>query len=83
MTRTTNIALIGAGLLITWFMAMDADFRDSADTALQQEQREWMQAIQTCHRAYGPSTAPEYDDEGRLVCVGKRGQKHPLLAAAK
>lgn len=80
--RLTNIVLV-AGILATWFLMQDSDYRNDADTALQQERREWMQAIQTCHRAYGPATAPEYDDLGNLMCLGKRGQKHPVIASSK
>lgn len=79
--RATNIALL-AGILATWFLVMDSDYRNEADTALQQEQRDYMQAIQTCHRAYGPSTAPEYTDDGRLICIGKRGQRHGEVKVA-
>jgi len=43
------------------------------ETAAEQERREWMHAVQTCHKAYGPSTQPAYDDRGHLVCVSRRG----------
>ena len=45
------------------------------DSAAAQERRMWMQAVSHCHRAFGPQTAPEYDDQDRLICVGKRGQR--------
>ena len=80
--RLTNSAIL-VGILAIWFLVMDTDYRNEADNALIQEQREWMHAIQTCHRAYGPSTAPEYDEHQNLVCLGKRGQKHPLIASSK
>jgi len=80
--RLTNIALL-VGLLVTWFLVMDSDYRNDADTALQQERREYMQAIQFCHRTAGPQTAPEYTEENRLVCVGKRGQRHNEVRLAK
>lgn len=50
----------------------DTDFAAMA----QQDQRNWQQAVQFCHRAFGPQTAPEYDERDQLVCVGKRGQRH-------
>ena len=73
--RLTNIALF-VGILATWFLVMDSDYRNGADSAVQQEQREYMQAVQFCHRSFGPATAPEYTDDGKLVCVGKRGQRY-------
>lgn len=48
---------------------------DDFDAMAAQERRMWMQAVQHCHRSFGPQTAPEYDDQDRLVCVGKRGQR--------
>lgn len=56
-----------------------ADF----DTAAAQERREWMQAVAHCHRAFGPQTAPEYDDHDHLICVGKRGQRMAAVPASK
>ena len=53
-----------------------ADF----DGLAMREHRDWMQAVAHCHRAFGPQTAPEYDDSNRLVCVGKRGQRHIQVA---
>jgi hypothetical protein len=50
------------------------------DTLAQQDQRDWLQAVQFCHRAFGPQTAPEYDHNDKLVCVGKRGQRHIEVA---
>lgn len=50
------------------------------DALALQEQRDWLQAVQFCHRAFGPQTAPEYDSQNRLVCVGKRGQRHIEVA---
>lgn len=82
MSRLTFPAIV-LGLIATWFLAMDSDYRDSADTALQQEQRDYMQAIQTCHQAFGPSTAPEYTDDNRLVCIGRKGQRHGEVKVAK
>lgn len=76
--RLTNIALF-VGILCTWFLVMDSDYRADADTALQQERREWMQAVQFCHKTAGPQTQPEYSDDGKLICVGKRGQKHHVV----
>lgn len=50
------------------------------DSAAAQERRMWAQAVAHCHRTFGPQTAPEYDHDDRLICVGKRGQR---LAAIK
>ena len=73
--RLTNIALF-VGILCTWFLVMDSDYRADADSSVQQEQREYMQAIQFCHRSYGQQTAPEYTDDWRLICVGRKGQRY-------
>lgn len=47
------------------------------------ERREWMTAISVCHRSYGPSTQPEYRDDGMLVCVSRRGEVLPYRVASK
>lgn len=70
--RMFNTALFVLAL-IAWLFVMDSD--NTAEQAMDAERREWMQAIQHCHRSYGPQTAPEYDDQDRLICVGKRGQR--------
>ncbi len=71
--RMFNTALFVLAL-IAWLFVMDSDYE--AETALDAERREWMQAIQFCHRTAGPQTQPEYDERGTLICVGKRGQRH-------
>jgi hypothetical protein len=48
-----------------------------------QERREWMQAIQYCHRTAGPQTAPEYTDDNKLVCIGRKGQRHNEVRLTK
>jgi len=78
--RMFNTALFVLAL-IAWLFVMDSDYE--AETALDAERREWMQAIQFCHRTAGPQTAPEFDDRGRLVCTGKRGQRHNEVRLAK
>lgn len=63
--------------VLTGYIAMahlDAQPTDY-DSAAAQERRMWMQAVAHCHRAFGPQTAPEYDADDRLICVGKRGQR--------
>jgi hypothetical protein len=63
------LAVLCVMAAIQWLDASDFEV-DAAN-----ERREWMYAIQHCHRAFGPQTAPEYDDQDRLICVGKRGQR--------
>lgn len=43
--------------------------------APQAERRAQLAAIDVCHRAFGPQTAPAEDVDGRLVCVDARGQR--------
>lgn len=58
----------------------------SYDADAAAERRMWAHAVAHCHRAFGPQTAPEYDHDDNLVCVGKRGQRmaavHPADAKA-
>lgn len=77
--RLANTALFVLAL-IAWLFVMDSDYE--AETALDAERREWMQAIQFCHRTAGPQTQPEYDERGTLICVGKRGQRHNEVKVA-
>lgn len=77
--RMFNTALFVLAL-IAWLFVMDSDYE--AETALDAERREWMQAIQFCHRTAGPQTQPEYDERGTLICVGKRGQRHNEVKVA-
>ena len=71
--RLANIALFVLACIV-WAFAMDTTYHE--ETVFDAEKREWMQAIQYCHRTAGPQTAPEYTEDNRLVCVGKRGQRH-------
>lgn len=70
--RFINWAMALAILLVmAAVQQLDAsDFETEAEA----ERREWMHAIQHCHRSFGPATAPEYDDRGLLVCVSRRGE---------
>lgn len=77
--RMFNVALFTLAL-IAWLFVMDSDYE--TETALDAERREWMQAIQFCHRTAGPATQPEYDERGTLICVGKRGQRHNEVKVA-
>ena len=77
--RMFNTALFVLAL-IAWLFVMDSDYE--AETALDAERREWMQAIQFCHRTAGPQTAPEYDEQNRLICVGRKGQRHNEVKVA-
>ena len=77
--RLFNVALFMLAV-IAWLFVMDSDYE--AETALDAERREWMQAIQYCHRTAGPQTAPEYTEDNRLVCVGRKGQRHNEVKAA-
>lgn len=76
--RLANIALF---VLIVWAFAMDTTYHE--ETVFDAEKREWMQAIQYCHRTAGPQTAPEYTEDNRLVCVGRKGQRHNEVKVAK
>lgn len=78
--RMFNTALFVLAM-IAWLFVMDGDY--SAEQAMDAERREWMQAIQFCHRTAGPQTAPEYTEDNRLICVGKRGQRHNEVRLAK
>lgn len=78
--RMLNTALFVIAL-IAWLFVMDSD--NTAEQAMDAERREWMQAIQFCHRTAGPQTAPEYTEDNRLICVGKRGQRHNEVRLAK
>lgn len=79
--RLANMALFVL-IFAAWAIAMDSDFAALTESEAEgeamahMERRMWAQAVQHCHRAYGPQTAPEYDANDRLVCVGKRGQRH-------
>lgn len=80
--RFANTALFVL-CLIAWLLVMNSDYKaDDFDNQAVQERREWMQAIQHCHRTYGPQTAPEYDDQDHLICVGKKGQRHGIVKVA-
>ena len=78
--RMFNTALFVLAL-IAWLFVMDSD--NTAEQAMDAERREWMQAIQFCRRTAGPQTAPEYDERGTLVCVGRKGQRHNEVRLAK
>lgn len=78
--RLFNTALFVLAL-IAWLFVMDSD--NTAEQAMDAERREWMQAVQFCHRTAGPQTAPEYTEDNRLICVGKRGQRHNEVRLAK
>lgn len=64
---------IALAILIVMAAVQQLDPHDFESDAVK-ERREWMTAISVCHRAYGPSTQPEYDDRGHLVCVSRRGE---------
>ena len=65
------LAVVAAATLVAGTTMTPETFE--ADAA--RERREWMFAVQACHRAFGPNTGPEYDDAGHLVCVGRKGQQ--------
>lgn len=73
---------IALAILIVMFAVQQLDARDFESDAVK-ERREWMTAISVCHRAYGPSTQPEYDDRGHLVCVSRRGEVLAYRGASK
>lgn len=64
-------AAIGTAVFVSAWPVVDAgDFEDD----MAAEQREWMTAVQICYRAYGPSVQPEYNTQGVLMCVSRRGE---------
>jgi len=71
------ILIVSLMLGIQWLDAKD--FESEADA----ERRDWMYAVQHCHRAYGPSTQPEYNDKNMLVCVSRSGNVLPFLELSK
>lgn len=79
--RIANVALFVLALIALVFV-MNDDFKDHASLA-DQERREWMDAVAFCQRTAGPQTQPEYTEDNRLVCVGKRGQRHNEVRLAK
>lgn len=80
--RFFNIAL--AVTMAATLVAGTVMTPDDFATVAERERREWMAAVSHCHRAFGPSTQPEYNDIGLLVCVGRRGQQlGPVMVAAK
>lgn len=72
--RLINWALLLA-ILFTMFSIQFLDASD-IESEMVKERREWSYAITHCHRVFGPQTQPEYDDNGKLICVGARGQKY-------
>lgn len=80
--RIANVALFVLACIV-WAFAMDTTYHEDHDSLADQERREWMQAIQFCHRTAGPQTAPEYTEDNRLVCVGRKGQRHNEVRLAK
>ena len=79
--RLINLA-IAAAILLTLIGIQVLDASD-LESEMQTEQREWITAVSICHRAYGPSTQPEYNESGRLVCVSRRGEVLPYRVASK
>ena len=76
---TTSPAASAAIFVLAIIALLSATASDySAEQVMDAERREWMQAIQFCHRTAGPQTAPEYTEDNRLVlvCVGRKGQRH-------
>lgn len=73
---------IALAILIVMAAVQQLDPQDFESDAVK-EMREWHTAISVCHRAYGPSTQPEYDDRGHLVCVSRRGEVLPYRVASK
>lgn len=78
LNRTINVAILAAILATVWAIW----FLDAASLggAVSQKKREQDYATQVCHRAYGPSTQPEYNTHGVLVCISRRGE---VLAAVQ
>lgn len=73
-------AVLAVLSIISLMQHLDSQASGDFDAMAMQEQRDWLQAVQFFHRAFGPQTAPEYDNQNRLVCVGKRGQRHIEVA---
>ena len=73
-------AVLAVVSTISLMQHLDSQASGDFDALALQEQRNWQQAVQFCHRAFGPQTAPEYDHDDNLMCVGKRGQRHIEVA---
>jgi DMSO/TMAO reductase YedYZ molybdopterin-dependent catalytic subunit len=71
MTQTAFNWLLAATLVAVMAAVQHLDASDFERHAAA-ERDEWAQAIQQCHRAYGPATQPEYDDHDRLICRSRR-----------
>ena len=69
----TVAVLCVLAVIATYGVAGMFDARDFESDAVK-ERRDWMTAVSVCNRMYGPSTQPEYDDRGHLVCVSRRGE---------
>lgn len=81
--RFINWALaFAAAISIGAIAAMEAEDIE-LEREMSQERREWHAAVSVCTRMYGPSTQPEYRDDGHLVCVSRRGEVLPYRVAAK
>lgn len=74
-------ATVAVVATIASVQALDAD-SVGIEAHMTAERREWAAAVTVCHRAFGPSTAPEYDDTGRLICVSRRGERLATAAHA-
>ena len=79
----TRHPLANAALFVLAFIALVFVMNDDFEQDMESERREWAQAVTFCHRTAGPQTAPEYTEDNRLVCVGKRGQRHNEVRLAK
>lgn len=75
-------AVLAVVSTISLMQHLDSQAAGDFDAMAAQEQRDWLQAVQFCHRAFGPQTAPEYDERDQLVCVGKRGQRMAAVQVA-
>lgn len=78
----TVAVLCVLAVIATYGLAGMFDAHDFESDA-EKDRREWMHAIQHCHRAWGPSTQPEYDENDRLICRSRRGEVLAYRGASK
>ena len=75
--RMFNVMLVVA-ILTTLAAIQFIDSRDF-EADMTAERREWREAVMFCHRSFGPQTAPEYDHNDQLICVGRKGQRYAQI----
>lgn len=70
-------SLLGAVLftLAAYALASNAPADNDTAQAVDEDTAAYLHSVRVCHAAYGPSTAPELDEQGDLHCVNRRGER--------